>query len=61
MLCGISFCFNVIRDVMLVVMSDKRCSEDQELLVAFQSRLKPLAASIMPAAVQRSAIALLRQ
>ena len=50
---AISFCFTVIRDVVLVGMSDQRRSEDWELLVAFQSE--------MPAAVQRSAIAVARQ
>jgi hypothetical protein len=59
MLCGINFCFNLIRDVMLVGVSDKRNSEDRQQPVRFKRR-KPLAASIMPPAAQRSAIPVFR-
>jgi hypothetical protein len=58
MLCGVSVVFNSLGDVLGLV-SCKRSSENGQVLVGFQST-KPLAASIMPAAVQRNAIAAFR-
>jgi hypothetical protein len=36
MLCGINFCFNLIRDVVLVGVSDERNSEDRQQPVRIQ-------------------------
>ena len=59
MLCGISVVFNLLGEVFALV-SYQRRSESRQLLMGFQSR-KPLLTSSIPAAVQRSAIAALRQ
>ena len=59
MLCGVSVVFNSLDDE-LGLMSCKCSSENGQVLVGFNRR-KPLAASIMPAAVQRNAIAAFRQ
>ena len=55
MLCDISDVFNSFADA-FGLMDRKRSSESRQVLVSFQSR-NPLAASNMPAAVQRKAIA----
>jgi hypothetical protein len=60
MLRGVSVRFNPFRDDVLCVMCCKRRLENGQLLVRFQTTEKPLAASSMPAAVQRNAIAAFR-
>src|ERR1700676_942111 len=59
MLCGIGLRFNLLGGDVFGRVSDKGSSEDWEQPVGFQTA-KPLAASIMPAAVQRSAMAAFR-
>ena len=58
MLRGIGLRFNLHHDV-LVRMSDKRGSEKRELLVGLRAT-EPLCHSMLPATIQRSAIAALR-
>jgi hypothetical protein len=59
MLCGIGLRFNLLGGDVFGRVSDKRSSEDREQPVGFQSA-EALAASTMPAAVQRRAIAAFR-
>jgi hypothetical protein len=60
MLCGISVVFSSLGDVFALVSCQRGSLRPGRYLWAFNRR-KPLVASSMPAAVQRSAIAALRQ